>query len=159
METRKARMIVNKSGAGNSTFRATLPATWIRQMGLSEDLRNLKLKFNGKEITIKNNEGEIEMLNRLLEVAKVEVEKEMNERNYIYDGDNTDRFLDELAKELVKNEILKGDDDIDLYYEKEGEIEELSEELLEKVSDFVKEKYKHVGNASNRGDYTGYYYI
>lgn len=51
-EIRTARMIVNKAGAGNSTFRVTLPTTWIRQMGLSEDVRNLKLTFDGEKIII-----------------------------------------------------------------------------------------------------------
>lgn len=52
METRKAKMIVNKSGSGNSTFRATLPTSWIREMGLSEDVRGLKLTFDGEKIII-----------------------------------------------------------------------------------------------------------
>ena len=45
-------MVVNKSGAGNSTFRATLPTKWIREMGLDENTRNLKLKFDGEKIII-----------------------------------------------------------------------------------------------------------
>lgn len=158
VEIRKAKMIVNKSGAGNSTFRATLPASWIRRMGLGEDLRNLKLGFNGKEITIKNNEEEIEMLNKLLEVAKVEVEKEMKEVGFVYDGDNAERFLDKLAEKLVSDEVLKGNDDIDFYYEKEGEIEELSEELLANIKEYVKDNYNHVGEVDDRGDYAGYYH-
>lgn len=56
MEVRKARMIVNKAGAGNSTFRATLPASWIREMGLGENNRDLKLEFDGEKIIISNNE-------------------------------------------------------------------------------------------------------
>ena len=56
MEVRKAKMIVNKSGAGSSTFRATLPSSWVREMGLDEEKRNLKLYFDGERIIIKNNE-------------------------------------------------------------------------------------------------------
>jgi len=57
-ETRKAKMIVNKSGSGNSTFRATLPNKWIREMGLDETERNLELSFDekNKEIIIKKEE-------------------------------------------------------------------------------------------------------
>ena len=54
MEIRQARMIVNKSGKGSSTFRATLPTIWIREMGLDEDIRDLVLEFDSKEIKIKN---------------------------------------------------------------------------------------------------------
>ena len=123
---RKARMIVNKSGGergGSSTFRVTLPASWVRKMGLNENKRNLRLEFDGKEITIKNNEEEIRMLEKLLRIAKGEVEKE-----------------------------------IDLYYEKEGEIEELSEALLEEIETHMKKKYKHDGSVDDSGAYTGCYY-
>ncbi|MGF7059301.1 hypothetical protein [Brassicibacter mesophilus] len=145
MEKRKARMIVNKAGAGNSTFRATLPALWIREMGLSEDDRDLKLFFDGKVITIKNNEEEIIMLEKLLEIAKIEIENEMNRLGFIDDSDNCDRFLDELAKELVEKELLQGKDDIDLLYEKEDEIEELSGELLELIKEHVSGNYSSEG--------------
>lgn len=52
IEKRKARMIVNKSGAGNSTFRVTLPTNWVRKMGLNEHARDLELKFDGEKIIV-----------------------------------------------------------------------------------------------------------
>ena len=58
MEKRKAKMIVNKSGGGNSTFRATLPNKWIREMGLNEENRELLLEFDGEKITIENQDKE-----------------------------------------------------------------------------------------------------
>lgn len=59
-ENREARMIVNKSGTtnktgnGSSTFRATLPALWVREMGLDEETRDIELSYNKEtqEITI-----------------------------------------------------------------------------------------------------------
>lgn len=146
MEIRKAKLLANtrKSGSGGTTFRATLPSTWIRKMGLSEKNRDLKLEFDGKQIIIKNNEEEVKMMNNLLEKAKMEIEKEMEEMGYIDDSDNADRFLDELARKLVEKEILQGDDDIDLYYEKEGEIEELAEDLLEELNVYTSDKYNLV---------------
>jgi hypothetical protein len=45
-------MIVNRSGRGSSTFRATLPSEWIRKMGLDEGERGLILEFNGESIKI-----------------------------------------------------------------------------------------------------------
>ena len=65
METRKAKMIVSKSGSGSNTFRATLPTLWVRQIGLDEEHRNLKLFFDGEKIIIKNNEEEIKNENLL----------------------------------------------------------------------------------------------
>lgn len=58
LESRKAKLIVNKSGGkrgGSSIFRATLPTNWVRRMGLSEKNRDLKLEFDGNKIVIKNN--------------------------------------------------------------------------------------------------------
>lgn len=158
MEKRKARMIVNRSGSGNSTFRATLPNSWIRQMGLSEDNRNLKLEFDGKVITIKNNEEEIKMLERLLGLARVKIEKEIDRLGYIDDSDNNERYLDNLAKELAEKELLQGSEDLDLYYEKEQDIEELSETLLEEIKDKIMKNYNHKGSTNDRGNYSGCYY-
>lgn len=58
MEERKAKLITTKGGSGSSTFRATLPAKWIRVMGLNEETRNLILKFDGKKILIENDKEE-----------------------------------------------------------------------------------------------------
>ena len=52
-EERSATLIVNQSGRGSSTFRATLPATWVRKMGLNENERDLTLEFDEIEKTIK----------------------------------------------------------------------------------------------------------
>lgn len=54
METRKAKMKVEirKTGSGGTTFRATLPTKWVREMGLSEDERDLKLTYKGDKIII-----------------------------------------------------------------------------------------------------------
>mgnify|MGYP001431555535 FL=1 len=157
MEVRKAKMIVNTSGAGSSTFRATLPSSWVREMGLDEEKRNLKLYFDGERIIIKNNEEEIRMLKKLLGLAKVEIEKEMNRLGYIDDSDYADRFLDELAKNLVKKELVP-DGNLDLYYEKEAEIEELIEELLKMIKDEVMINYDSIGTTNERGDYSGCWY-
>ena len=73
METRKAKMIVNKSGSGNSTFRATLPNSWIREMGLNEDVRELELSFDGETITIKKERDEmiIDKIERMIEEKRM----------------------------------------------------------------------------------------
>lgn len=155
MQTRRVKMVVNKAGSGSSTFRVTLPTSWIRQMGLGEDNRHLKLFFDGKQIIIKNNEEEIKMLEKLLSLAKVEIEKEMDRVGFIDDSDNTDRFLDELAKNLVEKELVP-DGDLDLYYEKEAEIKELSEDLLEIIKDNM--NYDSVVVSNERGEYSKCYY-
>lgn len=57
METRQAKLVVNKGGSGSTTFRATLPTTWVREMGLHEKLRDINLEFDGEKIIIKNFKG------------------------------------------------------------------------------------------------------
>ena len=155
--SRKARMIVNVSGGkrgGSSTFRATLPTTWVRQMGLGEEVRNIKLFFDGEQIIIKNNEEEIKMLKKLLKKALQEVEVEMNRAGFIDDSDDMpERFLDGLAKKLVETELAPYPYDIELYYEKEKEIEELAEELLTMIKEEIMPDYN---SYSSNGRYCYY---
>lgn len=150
--TRRAILSVGKSGGkrgGSSTFRATLPTSWIREMGLSEEFRNVKLEFDGEQIVIKNNKEEMELLEKLLEVAREKIKEEMaRDAGFIDDSDDMpERFLDCLAKELVTNELVPDPDNIELYYEKEEDIEELSEKLLYKIKEEIMSKeYNSYGN-------------
>lgn len=97
------------------------------------------------------------MKKELLEKAREEIEKEMNRVGFIDDSDNCDRFLDELSRNLAEK-VLVPNDDIELYYEKEAEIEELSEELLEMIKDEIMIEYNKIDFINERGDYTGCYY-
>lgn len=54
LESREMKLLATKGGSGSSTFRVTLPTTWVREMGLNEDKRDLNLYFNGSEIIIRN---------------------------------------------------------------------------------------------------------
>ncbi|OUO29722.1 hypothetical protein [Eubacterium sp. An3] len=56
MEERKAKILFNKSGGtagkGGITNRVTLPTKWIKEMGLTEDNREVFISFDGEKITI-----------------------------------------------------------------------------------------------------------
>lgn len=56
MERKKAKVIFNKSGGtaskGGITNRITIPTTWIRKMGITEEERNVIIEFDGNTITI-----------------------------------------------------------------------------------------------------------
>ena len=82
MEVRNAKLLVNrrKTGSGGTTFRATLPTSWIRGMGLGEETRMLELEFNGKEIIIKNNEEENNMLKLEEMIGKKMTLREMDNK-------------------------------------------------------------------------------
>ena len=58
MEERKVKIIFNKSGAGNITPRVTLPATWIKQLGLNQDNREVKITFDNEKIIISKYQGD-----------------------------------------------------------------------------------------------------
>lgn len=51
-DERKAKIIFNKTGAGNITPRITLPATWIKHMGLDIDNREVNIKLIDNRIII-----------------------------------------------------------------------------------------------------------
>ncbi len=56
METRKAKLIVNKSGGTASekskTYRVTIPNSWGEHLGLNENCRDVELNFDGYKIII-----------------------------------------------------------------------------------------------------------
>ena len=55
MEERKAKISYNKSGRGSLTTRVTLPITWLRQLGVSEEDREVKLTLKENKITIEKS--------------------------------------------------------------------------------------------------------
>ena len=60
METRNAKIIVNKSGGTASekskTYRVTIPNSWVEQLGISEENREIELSFDGTEITVRRKQ-------------------------------------------------------------------------------------------------------
>ena len=87
MEKRKAKLLVNrrKTGSGGTTFRATLPTAWVREMGLSEYLRELELNFDGEKIIISKGEmkmlEEKQLIERLVKL-QLEVGKKLNVKTH-----------------------------------------------------------------------------
>ena len=112
MEVRKAKMIANKSGAGSSTFRATLPSSWVREMGLDEEKRNLKLYFDGERIIIKNNDNE-EEIRMLKKFAHLE---ELEHQGLIPATREDEKVIQEHINNLAIDERLTIDDALRVYY-------------------------------------------
>ena len=60
METRKAKMIINKSGGTASshgkTYRVTIPNSWIEQLGIDEENREVELCFDGANIIVRKKQ-------------------------------------------------------------------------------------------------------
>ena len=57
MEIRNANIIINKSGGTASsqgkTYRITLPNSWVEQLGIDEENREVELCFDGMKITVR----------------------------------------------------------------------------------------------------------
>ncbi len=57
MQEKTAKVIFNKSGgtagSGGITNRVTIPTTWVREMGITEEDREVILKFDGEAIIIR----------------------------------------------------------------------------------------------------------
>lgn len=56
MEEKRARVIFNKSGgtagSGGITNRITIPTTWIKEMGITKEQREVNISFDGEKIII-----------------------------------------------------------------------------------------------------------
>lgn len=56
MEEKRARVIFNKSGgtagSGGITNRITIPTKWIKEMGITEEQREVNISFDGEKIMI-----------------------------------------------------------------------------------------------------------
>jgi hypothetical protein len=55
MEERKAKIQYAKSGRGSLTTRMTLPITWVRTIGVSEDDREVKISLKDNKIIIEKD--------------------------------------------------------------------------------------------------------
>jgi hypothetical protein len=97
-------------------------------------------------------------MKNLIEKAELKIQEEIKRVGFIDDSDNTDRFLDNLSQELTKEEILKGNEDIIFHYDKESEIEELQEKLLEEIKYKIMNKYNHFSTCEGDGHYKSCYY-
>ncbi|MBQ9658924.1 MAG: AbrB/MazE/SpoVT family DNA-binding domain-containing protein [Clostridia bacterium] len=55
MEERKLNIIFNKSGSGSTNTKVSLPITWIKQMGITQNNREVVAIYDEEkqEITIK----------------------------------------------------------------------------------------------------------
>ena len=56
MQEKIAKVIFNKSGgtagSGGITNRITIPTTWVKEMGITEEQREVNISFDGEKIII-----------------------------------------------------------------------------------------------------------
>lgn len=81
----------------------------------------------------------------LMKIAEGRIVKEMEEVGYIDDSDMVERFLDNLAYELVGDDELSINDD---------EVQEVLENIKESC---IKDKYRLISEVDERANFTGYY--
>ena len=106
-ETRTLKVSYNKSGAGNISTRISLPVTWVREMGLSQEFPAVIARFDGEKIIIEADKD----VNNAYYYITIVAEKN---GQCITDGfDNA--FFKNVSKTAVKKEFQK----IDVDYIKE----------------------------------------
>lgn len=56
MQKKTVKVIFNRSGgtagSGGITNRITIPTTWVREMGITEEQREVNISFEGEKIII-----------------------------------------------------------------------------------------------------------
>ena len=58
MEIRKVNVIFNKNGRGFLSTKINIPVPWVRAMGITENNKELNLKFDGEKIIIEKEKEE-----------------------------------------------------------------------------------------------------
>jgi len=137
IEERIAKLVVTKGGSGSSTFRATLPAKWIREMGLDEESRELLLSFDGKRIIIENKE-EMEMKAKVYEGIKLMIKQ--------YEGDKGEK-INTLCRTV---EEFKNANDENLYGDEK--IEKIDDVLLYRVDTAKADSLSELYNIREKWD-------
>lgn len=56
MESRNLKVSFNKSGSGSISASIRLPITWIKELGINQDNRDVEVCFSEDQIIIKKNE-------------------------------------------------------------------------------------------------------
>ncbi len=51
-DVRVGKVLWSKSGRGSDTTRLTLPVSWIREMGLTKEIREMELAYDTESKTI-----------------------------------------------------------------------------------------------------------
>ena len=85
MEKRKLNITFNKSGNGSYTPRTTLPAIWIREMGISQEEREVFVYKVGDNIIISKTEND-------LKFAKLEIDSIIENKGYILFDENEEEL-------------------------------------------------------------------
>ncbi|MBD8045823.1 hypothetical protein [Clostridium faecium] len=61
MEKRVLKILFNKAGGNASensyTYKISVPATWVKEMGITKDSREVIVAFDGSKIIIKKKIG------------------------------------------------------------------------------------------------------
>jgi|SRR5699024_1168160 len=130
METRKRKLMINKAGgtAGKDSvnYRVSLPAPWVKAMGLDRDDRDLELRFDGEKITIER-EGGIRML-KLVELREGGEKTELVEGtlevvvNYLKENEEIYNWVQDEDPEIELPEL----ENIETVRELEAELEKVN---------------------------------
>lgn len=92
METRNLKMIFTKGGSGSVSTKTSIPSTWVKELGLTEDNREITAFFDGERIVIEKS------IIRDFDFYKEHFKKELENCNKVQSaflGDMFNKTLDE----------------------------------------------------------------
>ncbi len=55
-DTRTLKVLFSKSGSGSTTTKITLPISWIKEMGINEENRDVEVSFDNGKIVIQKKD-------------------------------------------------------------------------------------------------------
>lgn len=151
MDKRKAKIIFNKGGSGGLSPRVTLPITWLREMGVNPDNREVNVYEVAGEIIISKEEWKM-TTDKIYGIVLKEIEKDIK-NSWIDNSDNTYYIYDLIFKavEMFEDEFEEDETAQDVY-------DEISTEVSDKIVEYLVENYKWVSKTATNGDVTVYYF-
>jgi len=81
------------------------------------------------------------------EMIKKEIDFQLSEVGFFNESDNTERFSMQIQERIIAEDFEKFNDD-----------EDLQNDLLEHIENYIKENCKGINACNDSGNYTCYYY-
>lgn len=148
MEKRKMKISYNRSGNGGLNPKISLPITFTRELGATEDDREVFIYQVAGEIII-TKEAIMFDEKKVTEMLIKEVEKEIKE-GFIWNGEGS-TYIYDLIKKAAETFAKDNDEAEDLY-------EEYENSICDSIIDYLMTNYKYVNEIDKRGDAKIYYY-
>lgn len=134
MEKRKLNISFNKSGRGSISPRINLPTTWVKEMGITQDEKEVNVYFvNGEIIITKKEIEKIEGADKFELMIKekflMEISQDARVEYIVY----TRGYYKLLLKEKYASTYKNGEPTSIFYVTKQKEVREIMDKIVERA--------------------------